>query len=181
MPVAVRPGQRHAEGGPQRVASYVGRRDPGGRPAVAPASHRAAPRPAAAPAAAAAGHRRCTGPTGGDPPRLARTVAPRPPTTTASAAEAAATPRATGTSPAVEGTEAVAPKAKTRKSAPGGCQAWRSESVEPSAATPAASGTASQARCGEVATTVPSPTASTRSVASVSCMRRRSAPPRSRA
>src|SRR6478735_2696704 len=95
-------------------------------------------------------------------PSSRRHQAPTLPTITENAAEAAATPTATGTSDPLDGMAAQAANAKTRKSGPGGCHRSASEANDPRAATVAAAGTASQARSGEMATAVPRPTATVR-------------------
>ena len=99
--------------------------------------------------------------------------APAAPTPSAKSAEAPATAAATGTSEGVEGTEAHAANENTRNSGPGGCQSCASESSDPPAATSAATGTASQLRCGEVPTSVPRVTDAVSSTASVACIRAR--------
>ena len=82
-----------------------------------------------------------------------------------------ATSRATGTSAGRLGIDAHAAKAKTRKSGPGGCQSWASETSDPTAATSAVAGTATQARYGERPTTTPAVVAPVSSTASVVCIR----------
>lgn len=72
------------------------------------------------------------------------------------------TASAIGTSRSSAGIAAHAAVEKTRKSGPGGCQRSASEASEPRAATPAVTGIASQARCGETPTRVPRPTARVR-------------------
>ena len=109
--------------------------------------------------------------------RHRRRSPPDPPTSSANAADVPATRALSATSrPSVE-SEAQAAKENTRNRGPGGCHSWASETSDPNPATRAATGMASQARCGDIPTTVPSVTEAVSSRPRVTCIRARDRDP----
>jgi hypothetical protein len=92
---------------------------------------------------------------------------------TAKTALPAATATATGISEIRLATEAVAAKAKTRKSGPGGCQSCRSDRTAPPPARSAAIGTDHHERASKELTSTPRPTDAVSRDPRVVCIRTR--------
>ena len=103
---------------------------------------------------------------------VARGQVPTPafPTTSEKSALAPAARTATGRSERSCGTEATAPKPKTRNSGPGGCQSCAEDSTVPAAATSALPATVSHALESAAPTSAPSATTATSAVPALACI-----------